>query len=159
MAGRPRKSDALKKAQGTFQPCRSFEKLATSTAQELTEEAPQGLPPDAAEAWAVAVRHAPRGLLVATDFSVLERWSRNYALYRQLARAVDEEGVTQDVLRADGNARVVVNPNLTSLIGIQKVLAACERELGFTPASRVRVRMAVTEDGEEKEEDGFGSFV
>ena len=82
--GRPRKPDAEKKALGTFQPCRSLE-VQAKTNTELSSQPPKCLTKEAREAWRIAVENAPKGLLAVTDFTVLERWARNYALYRKLA--------------------------------------------------------------------------
>ena len=86
---------------------------------------------------------------------MLERWARNYALYRKLAKAVDHDGTTITVLKADGSTELKLHPNVKSLVAVQGVLAACERELGFTPASRARVRPA---QAEEEEKDDFEDF-
>ena len=101
--GRSRKPDSVKAAQGTLQPCRSLEKLAATTTPELAPTPPVGLTKEARAAWKIAIEYAPKGLLVATDFTVLERWARNYALYRKLAKAVDHDGTTITVLKADGS--------------------------------------------------------
>ena len=154
--GRPRKPDSVKAAQGTLQPCRSLEKLAATTTPELAPTPPVGLTKEARAAWKIAIEYAPKGLLVATDFTVLERWARNYALYRKLAKAVDHDGTTITVLKADGSTEPKQHPNVKSLVAVQGVLAACERELGFTPASRARVRPA---QAEEEEKDDFEDFL
>lgn len=153
--GRPRKPDSVKAAQGTLQPCRSLEKLAATTTPELAPTPPVGLTKEARAAWKIAVEYAPKGLLVATDFTVLERWARNYALYRKLAKAVDHDGTTITVLKADGSTELKQHPNVKSLFAVQGVLAACERELGFTPVSRARVSPAPKEEEEKDDFDGF----
>lgn len=153
--GRPRKPDAVKAAQGTLQPCRSLERLAKTSTPALTPTPPVGLTKEARLAWKVAIESAPKGLLVATDFTVIERWARNYALYRKLAKAVDHDGTVIEIPKEDGSVDLKQHPNVKSLIAVQQVLAACERELGFTPASRARVRPA---QAEEEEKDEFESF-
>ena len=90
----------------------------------------------------MAVQCAPRGILTALDHSVLERWARNYALYRKLAKAVDQSGAV-----VDGDPSRV-SGSFNALIKVQQVLAACEKQLGFTPASRTRVN-ARSDDGED----------
>ncbi|QQS89920.1 phage terminase small subunit P27 family [Sutterella wadsworthensis] len=109
---------------------------------------------EAREAWRIAVENAPKGLLAVTDFTVLERWARNYALYRKLAKAVDHDGTTIVTEKTDGTVRRELNPDAKLLIQIQTVLLACERELGFTPSSRARVNIA-TKDEPVNEFDGF----
>lgn len=155
-AGRPRKPDAEKAAQGTLQPCRSLKKLAESTAPKLTAAPPTGLTKEARAAWKVAIESAPEGLLTVMDFTVLERWARNYALYRKLAKAVDHDGTVLEVTKDDGTVEVKQNPDMKNLIAVQGVLANCERELGFTPASRARVNSLRPK--EKDDDDGFDSF-
>lgn len=150
--GRPRKSDAVKRATGTLQKCRS-KAVATSARDRsvspeflLTEQPPVGLTKDARAFWKLAVTCAPKGLLLATDLSVLERWARNYALYRRLAKAVEHDGTVRTVVTAKGDEKIIANPDVKLLIQLQAVLAACEKELGFTPCSRARVNVSTDED-------------
>lgn len=154
MAGRPRKPDAEKKALGTYQPCRSLEVQAKTDTPELSPDPPVGLTKDAREAWKIAVENAPKGLLTVTDFTVLERWARNYALYRKLAKAVDHDGTTLVVVKDDGTEVRTLNPDAKLLVQIQGTLLNCERELGFTPCSRARVNVAQKQEPE-NEFDGF----
>ena len=112
---------------------------------KLPSEPPVGLTKEARAAWTMAVSCAPKGLLTAVDHSVLERWARNYAMYRKLQKQVDKQGEVS----ADG---MLVNPAFLALIKAQAVLAACEKELGFTPASRARVRV------QDEEEDKGSPF-
>ena len=109
---------------------------------KLPIDPPTGLTKEARAAWMMAVQCAPRGILTALDHSVLERWARNYALYRKLAKAVDQSGAV-----VDGDPSRV-SGSFNALIKVQQVLAACEKELGFTPASRTRVN-ARSDDGED----------
>ena len=155
---RPRKSDAVKKAAGTLQPCRSSKRIARSTEKvgslyEITTQPPVGLTKEAREAWNLAVQCAPKGLLLATDMSVLERWARNYALYRRLSRDVEKDGVVihwQD----DAGDHCMTNPAFNAQIKVQQQLVACEKELGFTPSSRARVRV----EPDEEENNEFSDF-
>lgn len=148
---RPRKSDAEKAATGTLQPCRRVRQVAISDAT-LTMEPPIGLTKDAREAWQLAIACAPKGVLTALDATVLERWARNYALYRKIAKQLDREDVV--VLDDEGNITDKLNPRFNALIKVQQVLAACEKELGFTPVSRARVKADAKEE-ERNEYDGF----
>lgn len=66
---RPRKSDAVKAAQGTLQKCRM--RQVSTSGFELTLEPPIALTQDARDAWELAVKCAPKGVLVATDATVL----------------------------------------------------------------------------------------
>lgn len=117
----------------------------------LTEAPPVGLTKEAREAWILAIRCAPDGVLAATDLTVLERWARNYALYRKTAKQLDHEGLISATEKG-----AVLNPLFNALIKIQQVLSVCEKELGFTPASRARVSGAV--GGGDDETNDFESF-
>ena len=150
---RPRKSDSEKAAKGTLQPCRQRQVNASSF--ELTMDPPVGLTKDAREAWKLAVMCAPKGNLTALDFTVLERWARNYAFYRKLQKDLDHNGLVIYYTDADGTQQTMTNPAFNACIKVQQVLAACEKELGFTPCSRARVS-GVTK--EETEQDEFASF-
>lgn len=148
---RASKSDAEKAASGTLQPCRRSRSIVISDAT-LTETPPVGLTKDAREAWKLAIACAPKGMLTALDVTVLERWARNYALYRKIAKQLDHEDIV--ALDEEGNISDKLNPRFNALIKVQQVLAGCEKELGFTPVSRARVK-ADPKDEEQNEYDGF----
>lgn len=141
----------MKAAQGTLQPCRRHRQI-DMTAATLTTEPPVGLNKDARAAWQLAVECAPEGVLTALDAGVLERWARNYALYRKLAKLVDKGGV---VFMADGEPTEKLSPTFNALIKVQQILAKCETELGFTPGSRARVSVRKKEDDSGNEFNGF----
>lgn len=140
----------MKAAQGTLQPCRRHRQI-DMTAATLTTEPPVGLNKTPA-AWQLAVECAPEGVLTALDAGVLERWARNYALYRKLAKLVDKGGV---VFMADGEPTEKLSPTFNALIKVQQILAKCETELGFTPGSRARVSVRKKEDDSGNEFNGF----
>ena len=145
---RPSKSDAEKAATGTLQTCRRARQVAISDAT-LTTTPPVGLTKDAREAWQLAITCAPRGVLTALDATVLERWARNYATYRKIAKQLDHDEIV-----VTGETGVTLNPLFNALVKIQQVLSACEKELGFTPVSRARVKA----DVKEEEVNDFGDF-
>lgn len=131
----------VKAQQGTLRQCRE-NRTVLSVDGRLPEQPPVGLTKDARAAWSMAVACCPDGLLTALDHSVLERWARNYALYRRLQKTVDAEGV----LNPDDPGSLSATFN--ALIKVQQQLTACERELGFSPASRARVRVQKPEETE-----------
>ena len=136
MAGRPRKSDAEKAAKGTLQKCRQNSHEWTVN-EKLNPLPPPGLTSDARDAWMMAVKVAPEGFLTALDHGVLEKWCRNYALYRKLSKAVE----AGDIEQTSANSGIrSLSPTFSALINVQKLMLACERELGFTPIARSRVR-------------------
>lgn len=142
-------SEKSKKLRGTSQPCRKMRQVSASD-KMLTVEPPVNLTADAREAWKMAIECAPKGHLTALDATVLERWARNYALYRKISKQLEAEGV---ILLDMDSGETQLNPLFTPLIKIQQILGACEKELGFTPVSRARVRRA----GEDEPEEG-GDF-
>ena len=145
-------SSAEKKARGTLQPCRVISGdviPAGSAVDELLKK--KGLTAEAKNAIMAAALYAPSGWVTGCDLTVLERWARNYALYRKIAKQV-EDSKTQVVLAAD-NGSLYLNPLLNALLKVQQTLAACEKELGFTPASRARVR--AKNDSSKGEENPF----
>lgn len=148
---RLRKTDAEKSATGTLQPCRRERSVLISECR-LTTTPPVGLTKDAREAWVLAVECAPQGMLTALDATVLERWARNYALYRKISKKLEAEDVV--LLDEDGNLTDKLNPRFNALIKIQQVMAACEKELGFTPVSRARVKS----DVKPEENNDFNDF-
>lgn len=146
---RAKKSDATKAASGTLQPCR--QRQVNASEFKLTIEPPIGLTKDAREAWSLAVQCAPDGVLTALDFTVLERWARNYALYRKIAKKLDSEDV---VIEDFEGGLPTLNPRFNALVKIQQVISACEKELGFTPVSRARVPAKA----KEQDVNEFGDF-
>lgn len=142
-------SEKSKKLRGTDQPCRKMRQVSASD-KMLTIEPPVNLTGDAREAWKMAIECAPKGHLTALDATVLERWARNYALYRKISKEIEHDGV---VLLDTETGETQPHPLFTPLIKIQQILSACEKELGFTPVSRARVRRA----GEDEPQEG-GDF-
>lgn len=141
-------SDAVKAATGTLKPYKSRPTVPVAEAR-LTETPPPNLTKDAREAWKLAVSCAPNGVLTALDATVLERWARNYALYRKIAKQLDHEDMV-----LVGETGVSLNPLFNALIKVQQVLAGCEKELGFTPVSRARVKA----DAPAEESNDFDGF-
>ena len=141
----------MKAAQGTLQPCRRHRQI-DMTAATLTSEPPVGLNKDARAAWQLAVECAPEGVLTALDAGVLERWARNYALYRKLAKLVDKGGV---VFMVDGVPTENLGPTFNGLHQVQPILAQCVNPRGLTPGSRARVSARKKEDDSGNEFNGF----
>ena len=149
---KPRKSDAEKAMSGTLQPCRR--RTVPGSEFGLTDEPPVGLTKEARQVWSAAIKFAPKGLLQATDFTVLERLARNYALYRKLAKQLDHEDMVVLVQKSEGSTAAQANPLFRILVQVQTALSACEKELGFTPVSRARAKVENV-DEEANEFDDF----
>lgn len=141
---------ANSKSKGVNQSSRSRSNRAVMHIEgDLPIAPPVGLNKEARSAWSMAIACAPGGLLTALEHSILERWARNYALYRRLAKDVEENGVTE--LTKKGEA---LRAQYLALMKTQTALAQCEKELGFTPVSRARVSVSEEKD-EGNEFDDF----
>lgn len=137
MTGR-RSTEQLKALTGSHRPSRKVLQVNG----QLPTTPPVGLTSEARAAWTMAIQCAGEGVLSPLDHSVLERWARNYALYRKLAKQVEAEGATSP---SEGKCTAAFN----ALIKVQQQLTACERELGFTPTSRARIAMPDDKSGTE----------
>lgn len=137
---RPRKTEKEKELSGTAQPVRRIKLPFVD--KQLSPEPPKGLRQEAKDAWTLAVENCPPGILSVLDLSVLERWCRNYALYRKVAREVEDEGVVSvlDDTKVTGK--------FNAMIKLQQILLAIEKELGFTPVSRARVHAPEDENND-----------
>lgn len=157
MRGRTPIPDETKRALGTFKPSRERSSRISRSASsnyQLTDQPPVGLTKEAREAWKLAIACAPKGALLATDVSLVERWARNYALFRKLAKEISGE----DVVLRDENGELTanLNPRFNALCKLHTVLYQCEKELGFSPCSRARVSVADEDGDDENDFAGFG---
>lgn len=152
MAGRPRKSEAEKRAKGTLQKCRE-NRQQLQVNGSLPEAPPPGLTADARAAWKMAVTCAPRGALSPLSHSLLERWCRNYALYRKLAKKVEAGDIEQ--VHPESGMRSLT-PTFAAMVQAQKLMAQCEKELGFTPLTINR--LSSSEDTQEQD-DEYSEFM
>lgn len=143
--GRPKKNDLVKKAQGTLRKCR-VNRAQMVVDGQLPQNPPPELTPDARSAWTMAVTCAKQ-FLTPLDHSVLERWCRNYDLYRKLQKDVDYKGAIDE----EGKERGAFK----ALIKVQVVLAKCEDQLGFNPIARQKLK-APSDDSQEKND--FADF-
>ncbi len=157
--GRPRLPDSEKARRGTLQPCRALsnaQKPQFSSEMALDPNTPPiGLKKEAKKLWALVLTASPKGLLQITDATVLERYCRNYALYRQASKKLDTEGLLVEILDSNGNPKTVKNPLFHVVMELERQIADCEKQLGFTPASRARVAAAIPEEKESNEFDEF----
>ena len=137
---RPRKTEKEKELSGTAQPSRKPRLPVVD--KQLSPEPPTGLRQEAKDAWKLAVENTPPGILSVLDLSVLERWCRNYALYRKIAREVEDEGVVSEL----DDTKITAKFN--AMVKLQQILLAIEKELGFTPVSRARVHAPEAENND-----------
>uniref|UniRef100_UPI0040292AF8 P27 family phage terminase small subunit n=1 Tax=Mesosutterella multiformis TaxID=2259133 RepID=UPI0040292AF8 len=99
----------------------------------MSEEPPVGIPGDAKEVWALAVKNAPKGRLSVVDGPALEQWCRTYALWRRMAKTV-EHGALFDEEETAGRRKL--SPEFQAMQILAGTLIKLEKELGFTPVSR-----------------------
>lgn len=71
MGGRPRKPTAVKKLQGTLQPCRTNELEPMPSHALKSVAVPDYLSDKAKEIWLFAIEQAPEAMLTGLDFSVM----------------------------------------------------------------------------------------
>lgn len=142
MAGRPRKTDAEKRAKGTLQKCRQ-NRSELAVDGQLPQSPPTGLTAEARAAWSTAVSCAPKGMLTALDHGILERWCRSYALYRKYARKAEAGDVEQS--HPESGMRSLT-PTVMLMIQAHKMMLQCEKELGFTPTVRAKVKVETPEE-------------
>ena len=143
--GRPRKPDALKKAQGTFQPCRS------SAGKIL--ELPPGSPPTPelpAEALKIWQQLVPllleAGVLAKVDGGILEAYCRTHAR----AVALDAEAGKRPVTKSPFGLKV--NPAVIEARKLWPIVEKLATNLGLHYAARSRVKPPEKEKVEDKAE-------
>lgn len=128
-----RVSDERKRATGVHLSARSVRRTVPVVGNKLSDDPPVGVPGDAKEAWAFAVKNAPEGRLSVVDGPALEQWCRTYALWRKMAKAV-EHGALYDVDEKSGSRKL--SPEFTAMQALLASLIKLEKELGFTPVAR-----------------------
>ncbi len=128
MRGRKPKPTLLKDLHGSDQPRNPFEPQPTG---DLAEP-PVYFSEDQREIWQQALAAAPPGLLKQVDSSVLETWTVALSLQR---RALSE------LARLDRLGVPAAKPLLATFARQAQILLKCVSEMGFSPASRPRVRV------------------
>lgn len=139
--GRPPKPDAIKKLTGTLQKCRINKDQPIIAGDLSTIEPPAYLSESAKELWREALEMAPPDLLKTVDACVFETWVHHYALIRQLRKEIACEGLT--VPTSDGGCKK--NPKAALLLDLELIALRCCSEMGFTPASRSKVKITPKE--------------
>lgn len=146
MGGRPRKPTAVKRLQGTLQPCRTNAREPIPRIDLKSMKAPVYLTETAKQIWEFSLEAAPEGMLSTLDFGVFTQWVVCFDQFVTLSAAIKEQGTLS--IDADGNVNVSnLLHHLTKTAGI---LRGLENELGFTPASRSKVSSFTDGSGESK---------
>jgi len=138
MPGRKPLPVAVKRIKGTLQKCRI-------NPHEPRPAGHLGEPPDymsdiAKEAWTYAVENAPPGLLSSLDASVLERWANCAGLYREALGKINRSGVAGMIIKTPSGI-LRRSPLMDVIRDLALEMKGYESEMGFTPASRSRVRV------------------
>lgn len=133
---RPRKPTAIKKLQGTLQPCRTNFNEPVPKKALNTVEPPDFLSKTARDLWVFALAQAPDELLTTLDFSVFACWADTMAKIIECQEILNREGPTV----IDENLGVSKpHPMLKIQNDLKCILKGYLTELGFTPASRSKV--------------------
>ena len=140
MPGRKPLPTTIKKVKGTLQKCRT-------NSREPRPVGVLGEPPDymsdtAKEAWRYAVTNAPAGLLSSLDAAVLERWANCAGLYREALAKINRAGVAGMIVKTPSGI-LRRSPLMDVIRDLAMEMKGYESEMGFTPASRSRVQMAL----------------
>ena len=148
--GRKKTSDASKRLRGTDQPCRmDGELIPMATATTLPKA--KGLKGTAKKLYQlVGTELASKGLLDVVNLDLLVAYCREMALYQDLMKDLETEGVIIKVATKTGTI-TQINPKrkvAENALVAAKTLAA---EFGLSPASRARVAAMIA--GIQKKDD------
>jgi phage terminase small subunit len=127
------KPTALKKLHGTLNVTRERRRGGVEPVPEGDLiEPPAGLTRAQREIWRYAIRHAPKGVLMLCDVEMMKSW----------VLAVDRRNELQRILEGrKGEPGWEVSPVHRNLDRITMMLTRMAGEIGFSPASRPRIRV------------------
>lgn len=136
---RPRKPTAIKKLQGTLQPCRTNFNEPVPEHALKTVLPPDYLSPKAKEMWSFALDQAPEEMLTTLDFSVFACWADTMAKILDCEETLNREGLSF----TDPDTGISKpHPMLRMQNDLKSILRMYLTELGFTPASRSKVSIS-----------------
>lgn len=139
---RPRKPTAIKKLQGTLQPCRTNKDEPVISIDIKQIEPPEYLDDKAKDIWRFAVEQCPEGMLTSIDFSILAQWADTVAKIIVCEKVLQREGmfiVKEPSWDKEGTPIAHPHPMLKTQNELKFILKSILTELGFTPASRSKV--------------------
>jgi P27 family predicted phage terminase small subunit len=102
-------------------------------------DAPDWLSDGQKEIWEYAIQNAPVGLLKMLDQSILEAWVVAKSMHQYANTKVQKHG--QLVKTPNGNW--IQNPYLSILNKQAIIMMKAVNEMGFSPASRTRVKVEI----------------
>lgn len=133
MAGRPPKTAAQHKIDGTFRNTR-HKKRAEQSFRAGVPTMPEGMSNDAEAMWLMIVDQVPHEVLCTLDVYALQDCCQWYALSRAYHRQLQRDPIDKDILKA-------------ASIASQKLLAYSSR-FGLTPTDRARIKAPPPTDEE-----------
>lgn len=163
--GRPPKSTALHRLEGTFRPARHDRRRAEPVAPGALAE----LPPPAwlteaqATLWRDIIARAPAGVLRAADaelFCAYVELADRHRRAVEVQNQLDAGRVTPLLTRAGPGSTVAESPYLRIADRCVMLMARLAAELGLSPLARVRLGAADGPllGGEDADGDGWGSL-
>ncbi len=136
---RPRKPTAVKKLQGTLQPCRTNANEPIPQTPLSHIKPPTHLSRVAKQAWTFAISQAPEELLSTLDFSLFEQWATIYAQLVEIQKILKNEGYfITDAETGFSRPHAL----LKTQVILQDTLRRYMTEMGFTPASRSKISVS-----------------
>lgn len=76
-----------------------------------------------------------------------------YSKYIEATKAIDEQGLTIEYTNAGGNTNTVANPNIAIAHKYGQQFKSYLSEFGLSPASRARLALHQSQEGEEDDDD------
>jgi phage terminase small subunit len=142
MKGRPPKPTALHRLQGTLH-ARHKRSRADEPMPEgdLGPDPPPGLTPSQANGWRYAVDHMPVGVLKMIDRGVLLIWVEaedRHRIAMEMQAKLDQDASLKLLIRTPSG--LAPSPYNDILDKCAKTMIRAASELGFSPASRTRVK-------------------
>lgn len=138
--GRKNISDEQKRLRGTDQPCRMNEPAQALVPASPASAIPKsGLKGTAKKVYTlVATELMNRGALDVLSADLVVVYCREMALYHDMMRDLDKEGMTIDIETKNGTM-TQANPKRKIAEGALSAAKSLASEFGLTPASRARV--------------------
>ena len=147
-AGRPRKPDHIKKAQGTLKPCRVNNSPATSELLSSVPDIPEDVPDNAHGYFTHCCEYLLHNNLLTSAIIVqIVRASDMYSNYKKMKDIVDEHGPIQTT----ETGYTAKTGAWTVMVEAHKLLLEFEREQGLTLASSQKISVPPSQ----KNEDDF----
>lgn len=144
----PRTPRLIKLLKGTVQPCRELPD-AIEIPRDLSEP-PGWLTDEQREVWTESISAVPPGMLKQLDAPALITWILAQAAQKRAALAWQIDGLSV----VDDKGKVSLNPDFAAFKAASELILRAGAELGFTPVSRGKVKIA----DPRKPEAGFGRF-